>query len=133
MYSACLRTAKTREDRRVVNHCVQVRLTFNILDIEESIRREIKKGARRKHSSGWKTRFTIFETKNKGHFWHPFGLEPMPLASQPQVYSLRLPTPAISVYWIGYIRKYWSMAFSLACFFLAVCLLSKKTICRSAS
>ena len=50
--AACLKIAKTREDRSVVNHCVQVRLTFNILDIEESIRREIKEGARRKHSSG---------------------------------------------------------------------------------
>ena len=30
--AACLKIAKTREDRSVVNHCVQVRLTFNILD-----------------------------------------------------------------------------------------------------
>ena len=34
--AACLRIVKTCEDRSVVNHCVQVRLTFNILeDIEE--------------------------------------------------------------------------------------------------
>ena len=51
VWDAFLRTAKTREDRSVVNHCVQVRLTFNILDKEEKIRRESKKGARRKHSS----------------------------------------------------------------------------------
>ena len=36
-----------------------MQLTFNILDIEEYIRREIKKGARTK------TRLTIFEPKNR--------------------------------------------------------------------
>ena len=41
VYAACLKIAKTLEDTSVVNHCVQVRLTFNILD---RYRRINKKG-----------------------------------------------------------------------------------------
>ena len=66
--AACLRIVKTCEDRSVVNHCVQVRRTFKILDIEEWIRTELKKGARRKHGSEWKTRLIIFETKKRPFF-----------------------------------------------------------------
>ena len=97
-YAACLRIVKTREDRSIVKHCVEVRLTFNTLDIEEKIRKEINNGPRTKHIIGGKTRFTIFETKNRVHFRHRLGLEPMPLASQPQNESLALTTPVTAVY-----------------------------------
>ena len=32
VYAACIWIVKTFEDRSAVNHCAQVRLTFNIID-----------------------------------------------------------------------------------------------------
>ena len=61
-------------NRSVVNHCVQVRRTFKILDIGESIRRELKKGARnapRSHTVVDEKQDSPFLRQKRGFFFVP--------------------------------------------------------------
>ena len=103
-----------------------MRLTFNILeDIEESIRREIKKGARRKHSSGEKQDSSFMTQKTEAISGTDSGSNPCPLLHSHRSNPLRYRHLLLLSLELATYEKYRSIAFSLACFFLS-CVLNEQ-------